>query len=102
MCVVAFASGIQIYQSPAKPARSFAKFSKKKAWISFDSLVGFEPFQWVVATPWAKKYLLRLRAAADERIATEIFLFRVFGGIAHDEGDHTEDSAYPKENVGFS
>jgi hypothetical protein len=28
-------------------------FSKKKAWISFDSLVGFEPFQWVVATPWA-------------------------------------------------
>jgi hypothetical protein len=77
-------------------------FSKKKAWISFDSLVGFEPFQWVVATPRAKKYLLRLRAAADERIATEIFLFRVFGGIAHDEGDHTEDSAYPKENVGFS
>jgi hypothetical protein len=28
-------------------------FSKKKALISFDSLVGFEPFQWVVATPWA-------------------------------------------------
>jgi len=26
-------------------------FSKKKALISLDSLVGFEPFQWVIVTP---------------------------------------------------
>jgi hypothetical protein len=59
--------------------------SKKKAWISFDSLVGFEPFQWVIASPWAKKYLLFLHAPASERIATEILLLRVFAWIAHDQ-----------------
>jgi hypothetical protein len=59
--------------------------SKKKAWISFDSLVGFEPFQRVVATPWAKKYLFFVHVPASRRIATEILLLRVFAGIAHDQ-----------------
>jgi hypothetical protein len=32
-------------------AKGHQKKSKKKAWISLDSI---EPFQWVAATPWAK------------------------------------------------
>jgi hypothetical protein len=38
----------KIEPSPAKPEQSQ---SKKKAWISLDSLVRIEPFQWVAATP---------------------------------------------------
>jgi hypothetical protein len=43
----------QIQQSQPKLQPNF---SKEKAWISLDLLVGNEPFQWVVVTPWAKKY----------------------------------------------
>jgi hypothetical protein len=47
----------QIQQSQHK---SEPNFSKKKALISLDLLVRFEPFQGVVVTPWAKKvYLTR-------------------------------------------
>jgi hypothetical protein len=46
----------QIQQNPAKPAQ---RKSKKKAWISLDFLVRIKPFQWVAATPWAKKFFSR-------------------------------------------
>jgi hypothetical protein len=45
----------KIQQSPAKPEQSQ---SKKKAWISLDSLGGNEPFQGVVLTPQGKKPFL--------------------------------------------
>jgi hypothetical protein len=45
----------KIQQSPAK---SGPRQSKKKAWISLDSLGGNEPFQRVVVTPWGKKSFL--------------------------------------------
>jgi hypothetical protein len=43
---------IQIQQSLAKAQ---PRQSKEKVWISLDSLVRNEPFQWVIVTPWAKK-----------------------------------------------
>jgi hypothetical protein len=46
----------QIHQNPPKSEQNK---SKKKAWISFDSLVRFEPFQRVALTPWGKKVFLR-------------------------------------------
>jgi hypothetical protein len=46
----------QIQQSQHKIQPNF---SKERAWISLDSLVRNEPFQWVIATPWAKKVLPR-------------------------------------------
>jgi hypothetical protein len=42
---------IQIYPNPAKLAQ---RKSKKKPWISLDSLVRIEPFQWVEPTPRAE------------------------------------------------
>src|SRR5271154_7206289 len=44
----AFSKLRQIFPSPAK---SELDRSKEKAWISLDSLVRFEPFQWVAPTP---------------------------------------------------
>jgi hypothetical protein len=41
----------QILQNPAKPGQAQPKKSKKKAWISLDSLGGNEPFQGVALTP---------------------------------------------------
>jgi hypothetical protein len=40
-----------------QPSRATPKQrdSKKKAWISLDSLGGIEPFQAVALTPWGKK-----------------------------------------------
>jgi hypothetical protein len=46
----------QIQQNLAKPEQNP---SKKKAWISLDSLVRIEPFQWVAPTPRAKKFFSR-------------------------------------------
>jgi hypothetical protein len=43
--------------SPDKPEPNL---SKKKAWIPFDRLVRIEPFQWLAATPGAKKRSLLL------------------------------------------
>jgi hypothetical protein len=40
----------QIEQSPANAEQNP---SKKKAWISLDSLVRIEPFQTLALTPWA-------------------------------------------------
>jgi hypothetical protein len=45
----------QIQQNLAKPGQNQ---SKKKAWISLDSLVRIEPFQGVTPTPGAKKIFL--------------------------------------------
>src|SRR5271155_6263270 len=42
----------KIQQSPPTPGQ---RKSKKKAWISLDSLVRIEPFQRVIVTPWRKK-----------------------------------------------
>jgi hypothetical protein len=61
-CVQAGSKFIQIQQSPAKPKQNK---SKKKALISLDSLGGFEPFQWLAATPWGKK-IFRLHLGSPE------------------------------------
>jgi hypothetical protein len=47
----------QIQPNPPKPQQ---RKSKEKAWISLDSLVGIEPFQWFAPTPppGAKRILL--------------------------------------------
>jgi hypothetical protein len=45
----------QIVQNPATPGQ---RKSKKKAWISLDSLGGNEPFQGVIVTPQGKKSFL--------------------------------------------
>jgi hypothetical protein len=54
-------SGFQARSKFFKIRPSRAKFqqrkSKKKAWISLDSLVRIERFQWVAATPPGKKNL---------------------------------------------
>jgi hypothetical protein len=42
----------QIQPNPPKPQQ---RKSKEKAWISLYFLGGFEPFQWVAATPRGKK-----------------------------------------------
>ena len=46
----AFSKFSQIQPSRAKFS---LRISKENAWISLDSLVRFEPFQWVGLTPWA-------------------------------------------------
>jgi hypothetical protein len=45
----------QIFQTGPSQAKARPNFSKEKAWISLDSLVRNEPFQWVIVTPRAKK-----------------------------------------------
>jgi hypothetical protein len=50
----------RIQQSRAKPGQ---RKSKKKAWISLDSLVRNEPFQWVTLTPWAFFFFILLAEA---------------------------------------
>jgi hypothetical protein len=50
----------KIQPSPATPSQ---RKSKKKAWISLDSLGGNEPFQRVIVTPRAKN-LSRLHSLA--------------------------------------
>ncbi|MGB3582068.1 MAG: hypothetical protein WBA40_13300 [Roseiarcus sp.] len=47
---------IKAEQSQPKPRPNF---SKKKAWISLDFLVGNEPFQRIMLTPWGKKVFSR-------------------------------------------
>jgi hypothetical protein len=47
---------------PSQPKRP-PNFSKKKAWISLDSLVRNEPFQWVTLTPWAFFFFILLAEA---------------------------------------
>jgi hypothetical protein len=49
-----FVASTPIVQNPAKPATLEQRESKKKAWISLDSLGGNEPFQWVIVTPQGK------------------------------------------------
>jgi hypothetical protein len=50
-------AGFQAFSKSAQILPSRAKFplsrSKEKAWISLDSLVRFEPFQWLALTPQA-------------------------------------------------
>jgi hypothetical protein len=42
-------------KAPPSQPKVGPNFSKEKAWISLEFLVRNEPFQWVVATPRAKK-----------------------------------------------
>ena len=56
--------------NPAKSTQiqqSRAKDIKEKAWISLDSLVRIEPFQWIAATLWAKIFF-RFLVSAHPRL----------------------------------
>jgi hypothetical protein len=56
----------------AEPSRTKLppNFSNEKAWILLEFLVRNEPFQWVMATPWAKILFCSLspRARSSETI----------------------------------
>jgi hypothetical protein len=56
--MAAFQARSKFSQIQPSQARASQRESKKKAWISLDSLVRIEPFQWVIATPHGKNSLL--------------------------------------------
>ena len=76
----------QTEQNPAKPQQ---RKSKKDGWISLVSLVHFEPFQRVTATPQAKNPFGPPRAAP----------LRAGRGSSGDEGRIASDSVFRKEKV---
>jgi hypothetical protein len=66
-------------------------FSKKKAWNSLDSLVRNQPFQSVVATPWAKKFFSFPFPHIKHSVEAHLL------ALVYHPSDFSMDSVFPKE-----
>jgi hypothetical protein len=80
--MAAFQARSKFSQIQPSPARASQRESKKKAWISLDSLVRIKPFQWVIATPEGKKFFIRSFPAVGLRASDDFD--RQAGAIYHD------------------